>query len=132
MHIFHISFQSESPAGTELNALGVYLLVSLFFVVAAMIEFAVALVLQRMWHHKENPNPTNIERTPMPQKWLAKGNNIASNWIDEQGNEKLTLGMQTAKKRTGLNFSTNKIDIAAFVISFMLYIFFNCVYWSEL
>ena len=46
--------QSESPSTTKLNDLGVYLLVSLFFVVFAMLEFAVVLLVQRDLDSKRN------------------------------------------------------------------------------
>merc|ERR1712141_399098 len=39
---------NESPSGTLMNALGVYLLVSLFFVVSTMFEFAVVLLLKQI------------------------------------------------------------------------------------
>ena len=50
---FHL-LQSESPSTTKLNDLGVYLLVSLFFVVFAMLEFAVVLLVQRDLDSKRN------------------------------------------------------------------------------
>ena len=39
--------QSDSPSGAELNALEIYLLVSLFFIMATMFEFAIVLILKR-------------------------------------------------------------------------------------
>ena len=43
----HFSFQSESPSASELNMLGEYLLVCLAFVVLALLEFALIIVLNR-------------------------------------------------------------------------------------
>ena len=44
---YFTSFQSESPSTSELNALGAYLLYSLVFVVAMMLEFAIIILLNR-------------------------------------------------------------------------------------
>ena len=42
-----ISFQSDNPTGEKIDSLGTYLLTSLLFVMAAMLEFAAMLFLQR-------------------------------------------------------------------------------------
>ena len=47
MSILFNPFQNESPCSSTIDKLGMYLLVSLFFVVATMIEFAVALLVKR-------------------------------------------------------------------------------------
>ena len=45
---FSISFtQTDNPSGVSTNALGIYLLVSLIFIMATMFEFAIVIGLQR-------------------------------------------------------------------------------------
>ena len=45
--------QTANPNGDRLNSLGIYIITSLMFVFAAMIEFAGILFLQRMKNVKE-------------------------------------------------------------------------------
>ena len=40
-------FQSENTHGAKINSLGIYLLISLLFVMAAMVEFAGIMLMQR-------------------------------------------------------------------------------------
>ena len=46
--------QADSPSGFNLNALGFYLLVSLFFIIATMIEFAYILLVCRVTGEVDN------------------------------------------------------------------------------
>ena len=39
--------QSHSPTGSDIDNIGLYLLVSLFFVVAAMVEFSIVVIISR-------------------------------------------------------------------------------------
>ena len=43
-----MSFQNYSPTGADIDNLGIYLLVSLFFVMAAMVECAIVLAIKRI------------------------------------------------------------------------------------
>ena len=45
---FYYLFQSESPASDKLNKLGVYLIVSLFFVISTTLELAFVVTLKRV------------------------------------------------------------------------------------
>ena len=93
--------QTQTPVGQTINALGVYLLVSLFFVIAAMFEFAVILHLQR--RH-------DLERYRKMEKQEG-----------ELGNK----GTFEMKKLSA------KIDRAALVLFFLCYVIFNCIYWFK-
>ena len=46
--------QADSPSGSNLNALGFYLLVSLFFIIATMVEFAYVLLVCRVTGKVDN------------------------------------------------------------------------------
>ena len=115
----------------ELNALGKYLLVSLFFVVAAMIEFAVILLLKRTKQEKEDDKSTIIKRNSGPLQVVTKASDAPS-WMSMQSRRRFIPRMQIIKKKwMDFNFSTNKIDIFAFIICLSFYFIFNCAYWMH-
>ena len=102
--------QSESPSASELNALGLYLLVCLSFVICALVEFAIAIVL----HRKKESNAVSDAPTETP----ATTNQEDNRWV--------------AKLGTNLFFvpSTNTIDFMAIWIYLAMFFFFNCIYWN--
>lgn len=62
MLIPSLNFQSESPSTSKMNNLGFYLLVSLFFVVAALMEFALVLLVQRKMDAKPGGTQNKIKK----------------------------------------------------------------------
>ena len=87
--------------GQTINALGTYLLVSLFFVIAAMFEFAVILYLQR--RHE-------LERCRK---------------MESQEKELGNKGTFEMKKLSA------KIDRFALILFFLCYTIFNSIYWFK-
>ena len=132
-------FQSESPSTTKLNDLGVYLLVSLFFVVFAMLEFAVVLLVQRDQDSKRNSfisqEKSNIE-TAFTKKGTTNttinemiGNGI--NEVEDKQKDNSTKNKNTRKifRLHSLQLSTDNIDMMAFILYVAFYIIFNLFYW---
>ena len=124
-------FKSASPSGDRLNALGIYLLTSLFFVVAGMIEFAIVLLLKQHYETKSACMKKEMDQTNkkiFDRIWHieqdAKKDN--RNLDEEQGNI-VPIIIQPDKKDTKI--SPNGIDTAALFTFPTLYIAFNSVYW---
>ena len=93
-------FQSESPSSDRLNRLGVYLIVSLFFVISTIIELALVISLKRAGEWKL-PKMINVVKIESNQKNLPE------------------------KSMTFLD----KVDFWALALYCFFYILFNCVYW---
>ena len=115
-----------------MNSLGVYLLVSLFFVLSTMFEFAVVLLLQQIpewkamakinYMRKKNKRLNNEKRkteiknrdNKCDRKEIAPGV-----WNDDQDENVPRVN----------KFATHKIDVAALFTFSILYILFNLTYW---
>ena len=113
-------FQAESPSSGKFTAIGVYLLTCLFFVVAGFIEFAFVLQLQQY-------NEKHLRRRKSSKKFegYRYGNprsccnyNSGRNEIEEIYFIKTPV------------FNVRKIDIIAFCVVGMLFLFFNVIYWG--
>ena len=61
--MYLLYFQSESPSESEVNALGVYLIMCLGFVICALTEFAITLVL-----HQRNESKRNLDAVMKSKK----------------------------------------------------------------
>ena len=96
-------FQSDSPSGATLNALGVYLLVSLAFMIAAMFEFALVLLIKRC----TCPNETKIYPS----------------------NRRKDRRLLISQRRS--HSITDKIDFSALFVFSLFYIIFNCAYMAQ-
>ena len=131
--------QSESPSATTLNDLGVYLLVSLFFVVAALIEFAFVLLVQRKLnakvgdiHNKERKKLGRKERQKSFEMSLTNGNAEHIPKVFELNPEKsqacdTSNGKQM--KLVNMQLSTENIDTMACILFILFYLLFNLFYW---
>ena len=62
-YLMFLEFQSVSPTGSKVDKLGLYLLVSLVFIMASMVEFAIALMVHRNYGSAKVSNDTNNRRT---------------------------------------------------------------------
>ena len=135
---YHL-LQSESPSTTKLNDLGVYLLVSLFFVVFAMLEFAVVLLVQRDQDSKRN-SFISQEKSNIETAFTKKGttnttiNEMIGNGINEVKDiqkDNSTKNKNTRKifRLHSLQLSTDNIDMMAFILYVAFYIIFNLFYW---
>ena len=135
-------FQNDSPAGHNIDKLGVYLLVSLFFVVATMIEFAVALLLQRNSRKRKvefekSKTKISMQNTSLKRN-LSQMEIVPPPTIDalfksrkeviSQPSECLYFNEQCKNAKFFTSYY-NCIDILASVLFPTLYAVFNIVYW---
>ena len=88
-----------------MNALGVHILVSLFFVIATIIEFAVVLFIKRIIGNNRNPVDTN---------------ELQTNHDFEDDHIRFY--------QDGCYSVTDRIDLAALFVFLITYVIFNCVY----
>ena len=130
--------QSESPSASKLNDLGVYQLVSLFFVVAALMEFAFVLLIQRKLisnfgcNNNTNNRQNRREKQKISNLTQTKGNvKHVSNIIEvspeqihveEVSNDKTVISGST-------QLSTERIDMMACILFVLFYLLFNLFYW---
>ena len=125
------SFQTESPSGSELNALGIYLLSSLIFVVGALMEFAAVILLSRFPKRKLN----NVGHAIIGGETLRNNLKLAS-----QNSIKLDkLAIQILKEKSSSRPKTKNeicvtsihmVDFLAFWLFLFFYMLFNCIYWT--
>ena len=111
--------QSESPSGAKLNSLGIYLLVSLFFVVASFIEFGILLMLKRTHFH-------GVRETTGDKNKDADIQNLEGS----QSNKVFARIAKTAHdKALETRYSVaDKIDFCSFIFFVFAYILFNVAY----
>jgi hypothetical protein len=113
-----------------MNSLGVYLLVSLFFVVSTMFEFAVVLLLQQIpeWkaatkinYMREKNKRLNKEKRKIknPDNSCDQKIIASDGWNDDQDKNDTRVGKN----------ATHKIDVAALFTFSILYLLFNLTYW---
>ena len=131
-----IILQSESPSELELNALGSYLLGSLCFVVGALIEFALVVLINRVGSTGSKDEKNRLEthrvynsaqkRAWSPEGILFNRKPITTNPCVE--NKPMN---KPRKLRIFTLPSINGIDLAAFFVYLLLYLLFNCVYWAQ-
>ena len=108
-----------------MNALGVYILVSLFFVIATMFEFAIVLLIKRRRPHKFQTI-----------KKLIRGSN---NWsptteVFKTKSHEFNLDLDTKEDEIKSNYDsrfkdiTEKIDFVALMSFIIGYSLFNIIY----
>ena len=115
-----------------MNALGVYLLVSLFFVVSTMFEFAVVLLLKQIPEWKMISKMRDKRRR---KQRATSDNTYAKTKKDGHRNP---LGLKLDQDAFEIlrvdndqtTSSTHKIDISALAVFSVLYIVFNITYWT--
>ena len=114
-----------------MNALGVYLLVSLFFVVSTMFEFAVVLLLKQIPEWKMISKMRDKRRR---KQRATSDNNYAKT---KKYGHRNPLGLKLDQDAFEIMMvdndqttsSTHKIDISALAVFSVLYILFNITYW---
>ena len=120
-------FQAASPSAGQFTALGIYLLICLFFVVGAMIEFAILLHLKR-----------RAEENLLKENFTTEGYNgkvdtdvtTSSDLLGRNENATIKLVGPISKSRSTFLATSNKIDNYAFVGFMSLFSAFNAIYWS--
>ena len=122
-----------------MNALGLYLLVSLFFVMGTTIELAIVLLMKRI--RKRNLLLESSFETE--SSLLSKAKEMDDS--DNPNQKVFSNGIYKSRKKIKMdeiiNFcttpslwirkATNKIDFAAFIIFLSFYIIFNCIYFAK-
>ena len=106
---------------SELNALGMYLLVCLGFVVFALIEFSIVMFRNRTFSGllKERRNIIVEERNKV---------GVLEKIKMKDGSNGVTKFNGTAEKKKK---SVDKTDAVAFGVYLVLFIIFNCFYWNH-
>ena len=106
-----------------MNSLGVYLLVSLSFVLATMFEFAIVLVFKQIPEWKASAKVEDLrakKQRELKNRHELKPANVLCD------DEELLFSMCQKKS----NFpATHKIDITALFVFSVLYLLFNLTYW---
>ena len=99
--------------------MGLYLLVCLAFVICALVEFAIAIILHR---RKEWKNRSDLIGNQTSQERSKK--NIAKNQVDTRAWAEL--------RTNGPNVpSTDTIDFMSIWIYLVIFFLFNCIYWNS-
>ena len=131
-------YKAESPSDSEFNALGQYLLVCLLFVICALAEFAITLLLNRWRNSKgnsgtvttpsKNDNDAGYSKVTqiMPQTFVGSESCPAL-----PTENPATKSVVTELRKCIPNIpATNVIDFMAFWIHLFLFLVFNCNYWA--
>ena len=119
--------QASTPPSKKVTLLGEYLLAYIFFVFAALLEFALVLKYKRRADLKMSVLPVNIkEDTVVKQEWSDK----LRTWNDVT--DKLNV-IKTNKRKKNVDperFSS-KVDSIAQVLFAVAVILYNCVYFTK-
>ena len=97
--------QSEGPSESEMNNLGIYLLFSFSFVMAALVELFVLVILSGRLH----------------------GASGSENIVHPNGNS----AKEGCRERNPVGMLISKIDKWAFWLFNLVFLLFNCGYWMK-
>ena len=125
-----------------MNALGYYLVISLFFVFGTVVEFALVLIVKQKleWDGYFSGGANDgwkLERSPQENNFRCPNNVVNIDAIEEVVNDTNTTNEREMQQRRlrvqQLRFSktlplTTKIDFLAFLIFNFGYFIFNCIY----
>ena len=78
VYIMSLKFQSVSPTGSKVDKLGLYLLVSLVFIMASMVEFAIALIIHRNYGNAKISNDADNNRAADIRRISSNNMDVAS------------------------------------------------------
>ena len=132
--------QSESPSESDLDALGIYLLGSLSFVIGALIEFAFVIILNRIHtsrtKYEENEVEAKVDKQICngvddiwQQAWPRKRMAAALKPDAKPNKEEDMHNKKPNRARIFVLPSVNGVDFTAFWVYFFLYLLFNYAYW---
>jgi len=120
LFIFQIS---DSPSSSDLNILGEYLLVSLGFVVAAMAEFALVILLNR--RSKLKTDATDLKNSHEEKN--SEITHVSRFCPDTEMKKPMKQG-----KISEWNMpSIYVVDFIAFWLHFSAFLLYNVVYWAK-
>lgn len=121
-----------------MDVLAGYILASMFFVFAAMMEFAVLLVVKRkMDGIKIRPEIEKVDTGINPTKreqHLQMTNLTRDDFPQLQAEMKTESQKQRNPKKCqcwGSSVLTNNVDFVAFFIFILGFSVFNCIYWKH-
>ena len=137
---------SESPSESDLNALGIYSIACLAFVVSALAEFAISILIQQRKNSRnesENEpesidsktNSTMFEVAQQPLKITP----VVADWEPATSTHHVMIAedpslnrlMNEIRKRFSIISRGHGIDFIAALIYPFVFLVFNCVYWSH-
>ena len=137
-------FQFEGHSEGNLNLLDVHLLVSLFFVIATMIEFAVVLMIARLsgsnpenWQNKACQCQSHLVQIWDQLRYTDTFRNHAKFENENHKKEGIYENGNQLDREAVLNFKatwyskTDVIDFAAFLVFFLAYFIFNLIYMTH-
>ena len=107
-------FQSETPESSELTSIAQYVLTSIVFVFCAMIEFAVALSIQRRLAHKRRSDKEEKDKTKR-EVW-SDSNEHSGNSRNEIHEEDVDFWASEA-----LCYKIDRTSLVLFPLSFAVY-----------
>ena len=112
-----------------MTTLGIYMTVSLLVIVAALIEFAVVLIIQHGCGKIQNTvcRSENDESTNAKKEQTKVKDNKTYCGHSNNGKEAWVWGNQYQKPTTPIH---EKIDRACFGIFPTVYVVFNAIYWT--
>ena len=127
-----------------MSALGFYLLVCLAFVIFALVEFAIAILLHRRKEADAGPDVVinssklDTENNLALIPHVIKENYSTKEWSYDSVNPKKPVEQKQMDNRWVMELgthlfivpSTNAIDFMAVWIYLVIFIVFNCIYWN--
>ena len=136
-------FQSESPSESELNALGLYLLVCLAFVIFALVEFAITILLSQRSHSKDTIKTETNSKSNRSKKRVSGMSQItkfesmgticqpSTPTISACGQYQFLDRVVNRMQKWSMLFQpTQVLDFIAAWIHLFLFLLFNCIYWN--
>ena len=120
------TFQKDSPSAKQMTALGIYILSSLFFVVAGMVEYAVLLYLLR-----HSGNVYDHRRTQRLHPSVLKSEKYSIEFKEDRMDSKTLNIVEHSDCKSMSNYMelSDRIDYTATLMFPLTYILFNTVYW---
>ena len=118
---YFLLFQSDSPSASVFNQIGKYLLGCLGFVVVAMLEFALIILINRRATIKKNSKDNFISE----RKSAKSMNSITKNWPNS---------IMEKKEEKEIRFAVPPIHVIDFVffwVHLSSFLIFNIIYWNS-
>ena len=114
-----------------MDNLALYILVSLFFVVGMMVEFAIALLLYR--RNMDHVNKKNQKGCINPEtRKDSKSSILERRNGSHRGETYLERKERKQREQSWPHISSNSVDIVASILFPFAYIIFNIAYWASL
>ena len=131
----------ESPSSSDLNAIAIYLLTSLSFVVGALIEFAMLIFLNQNYRLLNRKLKNNkITQSTLDFDERMNGETIKVKSCDNSTDAHFFEDINKPPKDEEIGNCSGqcqalisnfcKIDYISFCLFLFLFITFNCIYWT--